>query len=118
MPKQRIILRGIPANSGKAEGKVMVISGDIINDSKLLNELSRVKIGEILVTEMTRPAFVMALRKVSGIITDRGGILSHAAMVAREFNLPCVVNTEKATKILKTGQKILLDADKGIIYGS
>jgi len=117
MAKQKILLKGIPANIGKVEGKARIISGDTINDSKLLKELSKVKRSEILITEMTRPLFVIVMRKVAGIITDRGGILCHAAMVAREFNLPCVVNTGNATMKLKTGQKILLDADKGIIYG-
>jgi len=113
---QKIILKGIPANRGRVKGKARIIKGDTINDAELLKHLSEVKQGEILITEMTRPLFVTAMRKVRGIITDRGGILCHAAMVAREFNLPCVVNTREATRKLKNGQKILLDADKGIIY--
>lgn len=117
MAKQKIFLKGISANIGKVEGRARIISGDTINDSKLLKELTKVKNGEILITEMTRPLFVTVMRKVAGIITDRGGILCHAAMVAREFNLPCIVNTRNATRELKTGQKILLDANKGIIYG-
>jgi pyruvate,water dikinase len=65
---------------------------------------------------MTRPLYVACMRKIRAIITDRGGILCHAAMVAREFRLPCVVNTKNATKKLKNGQKIIVDANKGIIY--
>lgn len=114
--KQKIILKGIPANRGKAIGRVRIVSGDTINDKQLLKELSKVKRGDILVTTMTRPLFVVVMRKIKALITDRGGILCHAAMVAREFNLPCIVNTIRATRVLKNRQKILVDGDKGIVY--
>jgi len=113
MPKKKIILKGIPANRGIVRGKVRIIDGDKMQLGK---ELKKVKKGEILVTQMTRPTFVPIMKKVKGVITDRGGILCHAAMVAREFNLPCIVNTKEATKKLKNGQEIILDANKGIVY--
>lgn len=116
MPKQKVILKGMTANRGKVQGKVRIIKGDILNNSQLSRELSKLKTGEILVTEMTRPLFVKAMRRAKGIVTDRGGILCHAAMVSREFKLPCLVNTKNATKKLTTGQRILLDASQGIIY--
>jgi len=115
---KKIITRGVSANTGQARGTVRIILDDKMgsNDELLTQELHRVKKGEILITEMTRPLYVICMRKISAIVTDRGGILCHAAMVSREFGLPCVVNTKNATKILKNGQKILVDADKGIIY--
>jgi pyruvate,water dikinase len=65
---------------------------------------------------MTRPLFVAVMHKVAGIITDHGGVLCHAAMVAREFKIPCIVGTKDGTKILKTGQEVIVDAENGIIY--
>jgi len=114
----RPVLRGMPAYRGKAKGMARIVSGDgdIMDDKTLVKNLAKIKPGDILVTEMTRPLFVIAMRKAAAIITDRGGILCHAAMVAREFKVPCIVNTKKATKILKNGQLILIDADKGIVY--
>ena len=114
---ERILLRGTPACRGKIQGPVRIVSGDTINDEVLMKNLLEVQKGEILVTEMTRPLFVVAMHKIVAIVADRGGILCHAAMVSREFNLPCIVGTKKATKILKNGQKILVDAEKGIVYG-
>ena len=113
---KKILLRGTPASRGVIEGNVRVISGDTINDEALMKNLLKVKKGEILVTGMTRPLFVVAMHKIVAIITDRGGILCHAAMVSREFGIPCIVGTRKATKTLKNGQRILVDAEKGIIY--
>jgi phosphoenolpyruvate synthase/pyruvate phosphate dikinase len=71
--------------------------------------------GDILVTGMTRPEFMSYIKKASAIITDVGGILCHAAITARELKIPCVVGTISATKLLKSGQKIKIDATKGII---
>ncbi|MFH1188207.1 MAG: PEP-utilizing enzyme [bacterium] len=115
--RKNIILRGMPANKGVVIGKVRIVS-DVMNDELMAKELHKIKKGEILVAEMTRPLFVICMRKVAAIVTDRGGILCHAAMVSREFNIPCIVGAGNATKILKNGQKILVDANKGIIYGA
>lgn len=71
--------------------------------------------GDILVTGMTRPEFMPYIKKASALITDVGGILCHAAITAREFKIPCIVGTVSATKTLKDGQKVKVDADKGII---
>ena len=113
--QKKIILRGMSANKGVITGKARIVS-DILDDELMAKELYRVKKGEILVAEMTRPLFVICMRKIAAIITDRGGILCHAAMVSREFNIPCIVGTGNATKVLKNGQEILADANKGIIY--
>ena len=108
MPKQKIILKGIPASAGVVKGKVRIILDPSDN--------SKMKKGDILVTEMTNPLFVPAIQKAKAIVTDVGGMLSHAAIVSRELGIPCVVNTKKATKVLKDGQKIVLNATEGKVY--
>ena len=74
------------------------------------------KKGNILVTEMTDPLYMPAIRKAKAIITDIGGLLCHAAITAREMKIPCIVNTKRATKILNDNQKIIVNATKGEIY--
>jgi len=108
MPKGKIILRGIPASSGIIEGKVKVI-----NNSK---DFSKFEEGEILVTKITNPAMVMMISKAAAIVTNIGGLTSHPAILSRELGIPCVVGTEKATKVLKDGMEIKVDGKKGIIY--
>jgi pyruvate,water dikinase len=110
MPKQKIILKGIPASVGIAEGKVKLILDPA--------QCSKMKRGNILVTEMTNPLFMPAIKKAKAIITDIGGLLCHAAIVSRELRIPCIVNTKRATKILKDNQKIIVDAIKGEIYAA
>ena len=70
--------------------------------------------GAILVAGQTRPSLMPAIRKAGAIITDEGGITSHAAIVSRELKIPCVIGTEFATKIFKTGDLVKVDAQKGI----
>lgn len=79
------------------------------------NDFSRFRTGEILVTEMTRPDFVPILKKAGAIITDEGGLTCHAAIVSRELGIPCVVGTRIATKALKNGDRIEVDADTGMV---
>lgn len=73
------------------------------------------KKGEILVTSMTRPEFVPLMRKAKAVITDEGGVTSHAAIVSREMNIPCVIGTKIAAKIFKSGDLIKIDLKKGLI---
>jgi pyruvate,water dikinase len=72
--------------------------------------------GNVLVTDMTNPDFVPFMKIASAIVTDRGGITSHAAIVSRELSIPCVVGTENATEVMKTGQEYTVDSRNGIIY--
>ena len=72
-------------------------------------------LGNILVTSITRPEFVPLMRKALCIITDEGGIASHAAIVSRELNVPCVIGTKYATKVLKDGDTVEVDMEKGTI---
>jgi pyruvate,water dikinase len=72
--------------------------------------------GDVLVTDMTNPDFVPFMKIASAIVTDKGGITSHAAIVSRELAIPCVVGTETATEVLKTGKEYTVDSRNGIIY--
>lgn len=83
----------------------------------VLNEkdFSKFKDGDILVTSMTRPEFVPLMKKASAIITDEGGITCHAAIISRELNIPCVIGTKNATRVLKDNDEVEVDADNGIV---
>lgn len=102
------LLIGEAASPGCATGVAI-----IINSPK---EIERVSKGQILVTQMTTPDFVPAMKKVNGIVTDRGGQTSHAAIVSRELGVPCVVGTNNATKIIKEGDILTVDGTNGKIY--
>lgn len=106
MPKE--ILKGTSASKGIIEGAVFVI--------KNKKDIFKFTPGSILVTEMTNPSYVPAMMNAAGIITDIGGITCHAAIISRELGIPCIVGTKEATKKLKTGQTVILDANKGIVY--
>lgn len=102
------ILTGFPASPGIASGIVQILTN--------AKAISKIDPGEILVAPQTNPDYVPAMKKAAAIITDKGGRTSHAAIVSRELGIPCIVGTEKATKILKNGMAITVDATKGIIY--
>ncbi|XHH08098.1 MAG: phosphoenolpyruvate synthase [Candidatus Bathyarchaeia archaeon] len=72
--------------------------------------------GDVLVTDMTNPDFVPYMKIASAIVTDKGGITSHAAIVSRELNIPCVVGTETGTQVIQTGKEYTVDSRNGIIY--
>ena len=99
--------RGQSASPGIAKGKVRKVLR--AQDSYLLNE------GEILVCSMTSPNYVSAMKKSSAIVTDEGGLLSHAAITSRELNKPCIVGTKIATQILHDGDLIEVNANKGLV---
>jgi len=101
-------LEGEPASPGTATGVVIII--------KTPKEINRVKSGQILVTTMTTPDFVPAMKKVNGIVTDKGGQTSHAAIVSRELGVPCVVGTKTATKDLKEGDVVTIDGTSGKVW--
>jgi pyruvate,water dikinase len=105
---QKPDLTGEQASPGTATGVVI-----IINNPK---EISRAQKGQILVTTMTTPDFVPAMKKVNGIITDKGGQTSHAAIVSRELGVPCVVGTKIATKMFKEGDIVTLNGTTGEIW--
>ncbi len=102
------ILSGQPASPGVGSGEVKIIMN--------LADLNKIKKGDILVTKMTNPDMVITMQKSSAIVTDEGGMTAHAAIVSREMGIPCIVGTEKATKILKDGMIITVDGFNGKIY--
>lgn len=102
-----VILKGAPASPGIVSGPVKIID---------VKHLDKVKPGDIMVTDMTTPDFVPAMKRAAGIITNRGGLTSHAAIVSRELGVPCVVGTETATKVLKSGAIITVNGTSGEIY--
>ncbi|MBR9707248.1 MAG: hypothetical protein GOV15_02325 [Candidatus Diapherotrites archaeon] len=104
------ILEGIAASGGIAEGKARVVldpenAGDF-------------EFGNILVTPKTTPEYTSILLKAAAIITDTGGMLCHASIIARELGVPCVVGTKNATTTVKDKDQIKVDGDKGVIYRS
>jgi pyruvate,water dikinase len=104
----KIIVRGLGASPGMGMGKVK-----IVKTSKEIKNMDR---GDILVTEMTTPDFVPGMKKAAAIITDTGGMTSHAAIVSRELGVPCIVGTGNATTVLKDGMDISVDGSHGIVY--
>jgi len=98
---------GKSASTGKVQGIVKIINR--VADFSNLNR------GDILVSCMTRPEFVPIIEKAAAIVTDEGGITCHAAIVSRELGIPCIVGTDIATKLLKDGDLVEVDADKGIV---
>lgn len=100
-------IEGQRAFGGKIIGKARVIL-------KTKN-ISSMKRGEVLVTTMTSPDFIAAMKKAAAIVTDEGGLTCHAAIISRELNIPCVVGTKVATRTLKTGDRIEVDANHGIV---
>jgi len=99
--------KGKIANPGKVKGRARIIPGP--------KEFKKMKRGDILVTHMTTPEFTPILKKAKAIVTDEGGITSHAAIVSRELGIPCVIGTQIATKVLKDGQLVEVDANKGVV---
>ncbi len=81
------------------------------------DEASKIMVkGDILVTDMTNPDFVPFMKIASAIVTDKGGVTSHAAIVSRELAIPCIVGTETATKVMETGKQYTIDSRNGIVY--
>ncbi len=104
------LLTGIAAAPGYIQGLIEVITEEIIPDSSLIKE-------NIIVTKEIHPYQLPWLKQVGGIITEEGGITSHAAILARELDIPAVVGVSGATALLKTGDSIIVDGQTGKIYG-
>src|SRR4030042_5077837 len=99
---------GKGANRGIAKGKVKIVNDDNVFKTTLSK-------GEILVCEMTTPDYIVHVKNASAIVADKGGILCHAAIIAREFNIPCIVGTNNATSLIKDGDLVEVDASKGTV---
>ncbi|MBI4268311.1 hypothetical protein HY627_00570 [Candidatus Uhrbacteria bacterium] len=106
-PQAWSTISGTPAYGGVIRGRARIIYHQ--------GEFSNFKHGEILVTTMTHPEFVVIMKKAKAIITDEGGITCHAAITAREMKKPCIIGTKNATKVLKDGDTIEVNADTGVV---
>jgi pyruvate,water dikinase len=100
-------IRGFAASSGVVEGPACVV--------KSVEEISRLRKGDILVCQVTNPTWAPVFQKIAGAVSDIGGSMSHAAIVAREFGLPAVVGTGTATSRIKDGQRIRVDGGRGVV---
>ncbi len=112
--KQLSGLSGTIANKGKAIGRVRILDQgyDHKTLSKFLDEMQK---GEILVAETTSPEIMVACEKAAAIVTNQGGLMSHAAIISRELGIPCIVGVEGATTKLKNGDMVEVDANQGIV---
>ncbi len=106
--EMEVLLKGLGASPGVGAGKVVIILD--------VNDIDKVKEGDVLVTTMTNPDMVPAMKRASAIVTDEGGRTCHAAIVGRELGIPTVVGTKEATKKLKDGMLITVDGTRGVVY--
>ena len=100
-------VRGLPVSRGTYEGRAVVV-----HDA---GDLRRVRPGDVLVATHTGPAFNLVLPLIGAIVTDRGGLLSHAAIVAREFGVPAVVGCSDATQVIRDGDRVRVDGETGVV---
>ena len=109
-PELKVIVRGIAAGRrGFGIGVARVVSSP--------QEAAKVmKKGDVLVTDMTNPDYVPFMKLAGAIVTDKGGVTCHAAIVSRELGIPCVVGTEKATQVMFTGKEYTVDSRSGVVY--
>ena len=103
-----VLVRGLGASPGMASGTVKIILD--------IDELDKIKDGDIMVTTMTTPDMVPAMRRASGIVTDEGGVTCHASIISRELGIPCVVGTGDATTVLEENSGVTLDGKKGLVF--
>jgi|TARA_Y100000310_G_scaffold244335_1_gene249066 pyruvate,water dikinase len=106
--KGEVVLTGLSASPGIAFGKIKIV--------KSMDDLHKVNQGDVLVTKMTNPDMVVTMQKASAIVTDEGGITSHAAIVSREMGIPAIVGAQEATLKLKEGEIITVNGFTGKIY--
>ncbi|MEW5762725.1 MAG: phosphoenolpyruvate synthase [Bacillota bacterium] len=103
-----VLVKGMAASPGVATGRVILV--------KTMEDIKGVGEGDVLVTIMTNPDMVPAMKKAAAIVTDEGGRTCHAAIVSRELGIPCIVGTKTATQVLKPGMEVTVDATRGVVY--
>ncbi len=108
--KAEVLVRGLPASPGAASGVARVILDPHGEEAAAFKE------GDILVTRMTDPDWVPLMKKAAAIVTDEGGMTSHAAIVSRELGIPAVVGTREGTKVIRTGTVVTVDGSRGVVY--
>ena len=100
-------VKGLAASPGVVEGPARFVAS--------LDEFDQVRDGEILVCRMTNPAWVVLFTKITGLVTEAGGVISHPAVVAREFGIPAVVGTTNAGERIKTGDRVRVNGTTGVV---
>jgi phosphohistidine swiveling domain-containing protein len=100
-------IKGNPASKGYVSGRARIILSEV--------DFHKFESGDILITSMTRPEFVPLMKMAKAVVTDEGGITCHAAIVSRELDIPCVIGTNMATRLLKDGDEIDVDANNGVV---
>lgn len=105
--QQRTFVTGITACHGVAHGPVRIVMN--------IASLHHFQEGDIMVVSMTGPEYVPAMKKCAAIVTDEGGITCHAAVIAREFGIPCIVGTKNATTVFKNGDVVAVDTETGVV---
>lgn len=112
-PSDRTELRGVTAWAGTVRGTVRVLHANDVNKAQMMRDIF--KQGDIFVTEMTQPNVMDIAKRAGAIVTDEGGLLSHAAIISREYRIPCVIRTKLATRLLKDGDMVEVDASNAIV---
>ena len=109
----KLLLHGVAASKGKAVGRVMIV----MSTEKTIKALpTKTNEAHILVTDVASPSWTVVPPFIKAIVSDEGGLLCHAAVLARELRIPAVVGTKKATAILKNGWLVKVDGDEGKVY--
>ncbi len=103
-----LIAQGLGASTGIVTGRVRVLASP--------NELDQLEAGEVLVVQHSSPAWSTGMLQAGAIISEHGGIICHAAIVAREMGVPCVVAVDRATSLLANGMLVCVDGEAGTIY--
>ena len=104
-----LILKGVGVCTGSVKGKAKIITD--------LTKVPEIEEGTILIALFFTPLMSIAISKAAAVLTDFGGITSHIAVVAREFNIPCIVGLNEITTKVKDGQMLHIDGETGEIYG-
>ncbi|WFO74529.1 phosphoenolpyruvate synthase [Desulfurococcaceae archaeon MEX13E-LK6-19] len=110
MSEAKVLVKGLPASPGVGAGVAKVLFDPHSKEAQEFKE------GEVLVTKMTDPDWVPLMKKAAAIVTDEGGMTSHAAIVSRELGIPCIVGTGNATQVIKTGMEVTVDGSRGVVY--
>ena len=105
--EKRFVVSGLVAQTGKARGKVRIVRSP--------HDLKHIEKGDIIVANTTHPDYLPAMQRAAAFVTNEGGVISHAAIIAREMKKPCIVGTKIATQVLQNGQLVEVDADKGVV---
>lgn len=112
---KNVEIKGRVACKGKVTGRAKVIKVSLSNYDSLASIIDSMQQGDVLIAESTEPAIIQACQKASAIVTNQGGMMSHAAIVSRELNIPCIVGTGNATELINDGDMVEVDANSGIV---